>query len=236
MRRCILTAISFCTLLTSAVVLDRVAVIVGRRVVKVSDIDRGLRVSQFLNREPLALDTAAKKKAAERLIDQELIRQEVLNGSYRSPSQQEVTVFLQQLTRDRFGGSSAQLQAALTKYGLSMEQLRQQLIWQLTVLSFIDQRFRPGVLVTDEDVRAYYEEHRAALEKGSRGNATLQSLEPKIRDILVGERVNENFEEWLTQTKDRTRIEFKEAAFGDGTQVGLSRPGPGKSPAKEVRR
>ena len=33
-----------------------------------------------------------------------------------------------------------QLRAALAKYGLTEELLREQLVWQLTVLRFIDQR------------------------------------------------------------------------------------------------
>ena len=47
------------------------------------------------------------------------------------------------------------------------DQLRRYLQWQLTVLRFIDQRFRPGVLVTEEEVRAYYDEHRAELQKAN---------------------------------------------------------------------
>src|SRR4030095_6424242 len=141
------------------------AVAVGKRVVKTSDIDRDLRVSQFLNRQPVNLSAEARRKAAERLIDQELIRQEITAGAYPPPSEKDVDALLQQLRRDRFGGSDAEFRAALARYGLSEEQLKQYLHWQLAVLRFIDQRFRPGVLVTDEDVRAYSDAHRAELEK-----------------------------------------------------------------------
>jgi hypothetical protein len=200
-------------LLSGAVVLDRVAVVVGDRAVKTSDIDRDLRASELLNGQPLDITAAARKKAAERLVEQELIRQEIMRGGYGQPSAQEVDAFVQQFKRDRFHSSDAQLRAALSKYGLTEDQLRRYLQWQLTVLRFIDQRFRPGVLVTDEDVRAYYDEHRAELQKANPKNSTIAALEPKIRETLTGEQVNKNFEEWLDQTRRRTRVEYREAAF-----------------------
>src|SRR5262245_18020737 len=45
--------LAFTTLLTAATVVDRIAVIVGRHAIKTSDIDRELRVSSFINRQPL---------------------------------------------------------------------------------------------------------------------------------------------------------------------------------------
>jgi hypothetical protein len=198
------------------VVIDRVAVIVGNRVIKTSDIDRNVRVSQFMNGEPLNLSEAEKRKVADRLVVQELIWQEMKSGGYSQPTDQDVNAYLQQLVRDRFKGSEAQLRSALAKYGLTEDQLRKYLLWQLTVLRFIDQRFRPGVLVTDDDVRAYYEQHREELQKAYPQNNSIEALDAKIREIIVGERVNQAFEEWLEQTRARTRIEYRNAAFREG--------------------
>lgn len=203
-------------LLGTPVVMDRVAVVVGRRVVKSSDIDRDLRVSQFLNREPLNQSADTKRKVAERLIDQELIRQEMISGGYRQPTDHEAAGILQQLIRDRFKGSEPQLRAALTRYDLTEQQLRRYFLWQMTVLRFIDERFRPGILVTDEDVQAYYNEHRSELEKAYPQNHTIEALDARIHEIIVGERVNRSFEEWLTQTRGQTRIDYREAAFHEG--------------------
>lgn len=213
--RVLLLLTVMCQLL-SAVVVDRVAIIVGRRVVKTSDIERDLRVTQFVNRQPLNLSAEAKRGVADRMITQELIRQELMNGGYTEPGQDDVTAYLQQLRNDRFKGSEEQLHLELSRYGLSEPQLRQYLLWQLTVLRFIDQRFRPGVLVTDEDVRDYYDEHHAEMVKANPAKNSLQELDPKIRETISGERVNKSFEEWLQQTKERTRVEYREAAF-EGT-------------------
>jgi len=216
MLRGILIAVNLGFVLTGAVVIDRVAVVVGKRVVKTSDVDLNVRVSQFLNGEPLNLSEVEKRKVADRLVDQQIIWQEMMNGGYSQPTDQDVNAYLQQLQRDRFNGSEAQLRSALAKYGLTEAQLRKYLLWQLTVLRFIEQRFRPGVLVTDEDVRAYYEQHRGELQKAYPQNSSIEALDARIREIIVGERVNQAFEEWLQQTRARTRIEFRDAAFHEG--------------------
>lgn len=196
-----------------AVVLDRVAVVVGRRVIKASDIQRDLRVSQFLNREPLNISADARRKSAQRLIDQELIRQEIANGGYTPPGMTEADSMILQIRRDRFRGSDDQMNGTLTKYGISRTQLREQLLWQLTVLRFIEQRFRPGVLVTDEDVKAYYDKNLAALQKEYPRKSSLEELEAKIRESLEGEQVNQAFTQWLDQVRQRTRVEYRQGAF-----------------------
>jgi len=200
----------------AADVLDRIAVVVGKHAIKTSDVDRDLRVSSFLNRQPLDQSSAGRRRAAERLVDQELVRQDILSGQYSQPTEKDANDLLQQLKRDRFAGSDARLRAELARYHLTEEQLQRHLLWQLTVLRFIDQRFRPGVLVTDEDVAAYYKEHLAELQKAYPRGDSLEALTPKIRETLTGEKVNQAFESWLAETRQGLRIEFRDQAFSGG--------------------
>jgi hypothetical protein len=190
-----------------AEVIDRIAVVVGKTVIKSSDIARELRVTSFLNREPLATTPAARQKAAERLVDQAIIRDQIQRGGYGMPSDQDADAFYQQIRRDRFAGADARMRSELTKYNLTPEQLKQHLLWQLAVLRFIDQRFRPGVLITDEEVRARYE------QRADRKTKTLEDLEPKIRESIENERIDKNFEQWLVETRKRNPAEFKKEAF-----------------------
>jgi peptidyl-prolyl cis-trans isomerase SurA len=196
-----------------ALIVDRIAVIVGNQVIKTSDIDRDVRLTAFLNREKPNFSPDAKRKSAERLIDQTIIRQQIATGGYRRPSDTEADALLKQLRQDRFGGSEQQLRAALNSYGITEDQLRAHLLWQLTVIRFIDQRFRPGVLVTDEEVRAYYDQHLAELKREYPQNNSFEELAPKIRASLEGERINQSFAQWLDQARKRARIEYREAAF-----------------------
>ena len=86
-------------------------------------------------------------------------------------------------------------------------------MWQLTVLRFIDQRFRPGVLVSDEEVRSYYDQHRAALEREYPKDTDFKALQSKIRSALEGDSINQNFNQWLDESRKQNRVEFRQGAF-----------------------
>src|ERR1035441_1089260 len=47
----------------ATVLVDRIAVIVGKQVIKSSDVERDLRVTAFINRQPIDLNAAARRKA-----------------------------------------------------------------------------------------------------------------------------------------------------------------------------
>jgi len=195
------------------VVLDRIAVIAGTHVIKLSDIDRDIRLTDFLNRVPLSFTAAAKKASAERLITQQIIRDEIENGGYRRPPESKATQLEEQLRRDRFAGSEQKLREALQRYRLTEAQLQQQLLWQITVLQFINQRFRAGVVVTDDAVRDFYDEHYAELQKQYPKDNSLEALEPKIREMLEGQQINQAFDEWLDQARKNEKVQFKEGAL-----------------------
>ena len=213
MMRRIILLLGFTYVLQGAVVIDRIAAIIGKHVIKLSDIDRDLRVTEFLNREPPNFSSDAKHKAADRLIDQAIIRDEIATGGYSAPADDEAGALLNQLRHDRYGDSDSKLRAALSSYGLTEDQLRAQLLWQLTVLRFIGQRFQPGVLVMDEDVRTYYDQHLADLSRDYPQDSSFEALEPKIRVSLEGERINQNFTDWLDAARKRNRIEYRQGAF-----------------------
>ena len=197
----------------SAEILDRIAVTVGKHAIKSSDIERDLLVTEFLNREPLNLSSNARRASAERLIDQALISDEIADGGYARPADSDSHALVNRIRQERFGGSAARLSESLAAYGLTEDQLRQQLLWQLEVLRFIDQRFRSSVLVTDEDVRSYYEQHHAGLARQNPNSVTLEALTAKIRQSLEGERINQNFAQWLDEARQRYQIQYHQEAF-----------------------
>jgi len=190
----------------AAVMLDRIAVVVNNHPIKTSDIERDVRLTNFLNKASLKLDAVERKAAEERLIDQQIIRGEIASGGYRRGSDADADALLRQIRRDRYANSDAALQRALGQYGLTENQLRAQLLWQLTVLSFINERFRAGVIVSDEDVGKYYEQHRTELR------APLEKVAATIRTALEGEQVNQQFDMWLDNARKDAQIEYKPEA------------------------
>jgi hypothetical protein len=120
---------------------------------------------------------------------------------------------LAQIRHDRFADSDEKLRAALARYYLTTEQLQEELLWQLTVLQFIQQRFQPEVSVSDEEVRAYYDQHVADLHREHPQNSSFEALQPDIRRVLEGEAINRDFEEWIGDARQRTHIVYRQGAF-----------------------
>ena len=199
--------------LSGAVVLDRIAVIAGAHVIKASDIDRDIRLTYFLNRAPLSFLPKVKREAAERLITQQIIRDEIVSGGYRRPPESQAVQLEADLRRDRFGGSEQRLREELQRYALTEAELREQLLWQITVLQFIDERFRGGAVVTLDEVRNFYDGRYVELSKQYPKDNSFEALEPKIRATLEGERINQVFNDWLDQARKSEKVEFKPGAF-----------------------
>lgn len=202
-------------LLRGAVVLDRIAVIVNQHPVKSSDIDRDIRLTAFLNNERVAETPADQKKAADRLIDQQVIRGEIASGSYSRPSATDADALLSQIRRERFAGSEARLRQALAQDGLAEEQVRDHLLWQLTVLRFINERFRATVLVEDGDIRNYYDQHRPNFP------GSFAASEKAIRTALEGEQTNRQFEAWLQDARSRADIQYRDQALSQAGIYGI---------------
>jgi hypothetical protein len=62
-------------------------------------------------------------------------------------------------------------------------------------------------------VRAYYNQHLADLRRQNPQASAYETVEPRIRKILEGERVDRDFNQWLSQARSRYRIEYKQEAF-----------------------
>jgi hypothetical protein len=197
--------------LAPTVIIDRIAVIVGNSIVKDSDIDRNIRVTCFLNNVPLNLDNAGRKSAANRLIDQIFIRREIQLGDYPVATPQETNSQLDRLKEQRYRSKLA-FEQALHRYGLTELELRTEFQWQLTALRFIEIRFKPAVLITDDDINKYYQEHAATLQRQYPGKS-LDDLREKIRDTLTGQQVNQRFFRWLEYQRRNNKIQFCEESL-----------------------
>ena len=170
-------------------VVDRVAVVVGGQVITESELLREVRLTEFMNGEPLDLSPEKRRVAAERLVDQQLIRKEMEIGSYPPPSPQEAEAMLRKFRQEHYP-SVAQFRAALEKYALTEEELKQHLLWQLAAMRFTDQRFH-------------------VLTAGTPQSADRQSADRASKEPSV----DEQMDAWLKQQRANTRIQFKKGAF-----------------------
>src|SRR5258708_22429918 len=110
-------------------VIDRIAVSVGNQVVTEAQIMDEIRVTAFLNHQKTEFTSDQKKAAAERLIEQTLIKREMELSHYPLPEITEAEPFMKDAKASP---------AALAAAGITEADLQQHLWWQLTMLRFIE--------------------------------------------------------------------------------------------------
>jgi hypothetical protein len=174
-----------------AAVVDRIAVIVGKTVITETEVLQEVRLTEFLNRQPLDLSKAARRAAAERMVDQQLIRDEMTTGNYPMPAEAEAADMLHNFRQENYPGD-AQFRDALQRYGLTENDVKAHLLWQLATLRFTDLRFPSGVPGTPTETA---------------NRLRVGASAPETDDV------DAQLEAWLKQTRAGTKIRFNPGAF-----------------------
>ena len=196
----------------SAEIIDRIAVTVGDRVISEQQVLDEIRLAAFLNRESANVSSAARREAAERLVKQELIRQEMEETHYPLPEKSEADALENQVIASY--GTKAAYVTALAASGLTREDVRNGLWWQLTTLRFIDYRFQPAVHVPPSAIDAYYNQQVEKWKaKGQTNIPSLEDSRDSIEKILAEELVDQALDHWLTEQKRRLNVRYREEAF-----------------------
>ncbi len=197
-----------------AEVLDRVAVTIGNRVITQSDIAEEIRMSAFLNNEPPSFTGKAKREAADRLLEQMLVRREMELGRYSEGSPAEAAAMLEKLEKTR-AHSQGEFDRALKTAGITKQQLQEHLLWGLRLATFVDLRFRPAVQVSREDVETYYKDKVLPDTKTGK-KPDLAEMRQQIRQALSADRADQQMDAWLKDARTRAHVEIHKAAFEDG--------------------
>lgn len=197
-----------------AEVLDRIAVTVGKRVITDSDVRREIRLSAWMNGTPPDFSPASRRRTAERLVERALAETEMEIGKYPPPAAAEAEAQLAELQRERFP-QAAEFSRALAAAGLTAAELRGYLLEQLAVLRFVDARFGPAVLISEEELQAYYAGAFTQQWKadGGRPVPPFDEARGQIEETLRAGRIDRLLDEWLKEAKARTRIVYVEEAF-----------------------
>jgi hypothetical protein len=193
-----------------AEIIDRIAVSVANQVITEQQVDEEVRVTAFQNQTELNLSSAEKKKAGERLIEQTLVKREIDFSRYPAPQPAEADAPLAPI-KASLGEAYPQ---KLSQYGIDEAALRRHLLWQVALLRFTDERFRPGIQVSEQDLRAAYDGQ--AIKWKEQGLTPIPSFEearPKLEDELTTERTDQALDRWLGDTRTQVEIRFHEGAF-----------------------
>jgi len=147
------------------------------------------------------------------MVEQKLIRRELETSRYPVPEPSEVEPAVAQL-RKQYPNDEA-WQRALADNGITEQDLKDELLWQRTLLLFIEVRFRPGVQVSDQEIDDYFHSVVEPAAKAAHPDepVSIADYRSQIEEKLAGQRVDQEVDSWLKRARARAEIVYHEEAF-----------------------
>ena len=194
--------------------LDRAIATVNGHVLLASEWDEELRYECFMAKRPSQELTAEDRKAAlDRLIDQELLREQMHSAEFKLVSSSEVDQQMESL-KNQFTpqGEGKTWEQSLASYGISEKLIRDHVESELNQLRLVEARLRPSIQVDAQAVESYYKEQMLPkLPPGQQPE--LGQMAPQIRELLVETKLNELLSSWLETLRSQARIQVLDPSF-----------------------
>lgn len=189
-----------------AEVIDRIVAVVNDEVVTLSDLNEELAPFEAKIRQmnyPLEKELQIRFKLREdminqlvekKLTDQLVVRKDIHIGEAEVDRAIERVKSLNQFTDES-------LRAQLKNQGMDYETYRGEIRHQLLRNRLVSYEVKSKIVITEEDIQAYYEAHKAEL-----GDKPLEVLRTSIADQLYQDAVGKKFAQWLSDLKKDAHI------------------------------
>jgi len=197
----------------TAETLDRIVVVVNKGIILASQWDEAIRFEALTSgRDVNSLTDAECDAALDRLIDQELIQQEIAFSNYQPVAQGEVDAKVAGLRQQLApAADDGQWRSLLAGYGLSEADVRAHLAAYIDILRFVDQRFRPSIHIDRRNVETYYRETLVPQLRAEGGSVPgLKQVAPQIEELLIQQRIDESLGAYLKNLRAQARIQRRE--------------------------
>jgi parvulin-like peptidyl-prolyl isomerase len=190
-------------------IVDGIVATVNGVAILQSDVEQALRCEALFNGLALSSITPAQQQAVrERLIDQELLRQQMAN-TLPPPQPHDLQERILQVRRQIPEASSVSgWRAVLERYGLSEQEVAERIAVQMQIAAFVDLHLQSNVQVDSASVRAYYQEKfLPELRQRRAPEPPLTEVSGQIEAILRQQREDELLNSWLHSLRQQSRIE-----------------------------
>jgi peptidyl-prolyl cis-trans isomerase SurA len=213
----------FCLQMASAgEVIDRIVATVNGRVILQSDLDEALSYEAVLSGRSLGQFSEDERRSVlDRLIDQELLREQLKSADFQHASQAEVAARVAEARKQYSEAATDEgWQALLATFHLSQKDLEAHVGQQIDLLRLVDARLRPTVQIDSKTIEAYYREKFVPQLKRSGGSEVpLAEVRAKIRELLTEQKVNELLISWLQTLRSESEVRIPEASAPSGEGV-----------------
>ena len=181
-------------------ILDRIVATVNGQIILQSDWQDALQYEALMSARPLDQFSAAERKASlDRLIDQELLREQMRSSDAPRATDAQIAQRLAEI-RKLYPGTDSQEAwlRLLASHGFTEDQLKQRIGLQIELLGLVDARLRPSVNIDTASIESYYNrELLPQLRQQGASEVPLADVTPKIRELLTQEKVSELLVAWL---------------------------------------
>lgn len=204
MRRS-LALLALLSLPASAAIVDRIAAVIDRQVLTVSEVTQMVTI-RFFPRTSESVDDH-RRDVLDALIAQALRFRDVERFGAQDIPKDTIEARLQEIQR-RFAGE-AEFNAALAKAELTLDEVRALVKRQLQVEAYVQERFAPLVFVSQEDLEAYYRGPWSA-QRRERGLPVppLEEVREEVRLAVRATRVEDEIEKWTAQLRERANVDI----------------------------
>lgn len=190
-------------------VLDRTAAVVNGHVILLSEWNDELNFECLASGRKLVDITPEQRKAAlDHLIDQQLLREQMRTTGVKPVPAEEVQEQIESLKVDCLREHPDESwEPTVLKYQLTNTFIRAHVNEELEQLQFIDARFRPSAQISADEIEKYYRD-RLVPKLPARDPVSLAEATPKIREILIQEKITLSLTSWLQVLRTQAQIRF----------------------------
>ena len=193
----------------SGQVIDRIVATVNGHIILQSDWNDALRYEALLSARTVSDFSDEDRRAVlDRLIDQELLGEQMKSALFRRASEEEAAAKVAEArTLYPNAVSSEGWQSVLGQCGLTEKELRAHVQEQIDLMRLVDAHLRPTVQIDSKTIEAYYREKFVPqLRQSGAGEVPLAEVSGKIRELLTEERVSELMVTWLQSLRSESKV------------------------------
>jgi peptidyl-prolyl cis-trans isomerase SurA len=204
-------------------VIDRIVATVNGHIILQSDWDEALCYEALLNGRVQSQFVDDDRRAVlDRLIDQELLAEQMKSASFQRASEAEAAARLAEARRLYPEASTEEgWKVVLARFGLAEKDLVAHVQQQIDLMRLVDAHLRPAVQIDSRTVEAYYRDKFVPqLKQSGAGDTPPAEVAAKIRELLTQEKVSELMVSWLQSLRSESKVSVPGAAAtaADGVQ------------------
>jgi hypothetical protein len=197
-------------------IVDRIIAVVNGHLILQSDWEEEIGTEAFLSARASDSYTAAERKAAlDRLIDRELLREQV-RPSNPAPADQVAARVAEVRKLHPEASTQEGWLATLKKNGVTQAALEKRLGDEIQLMSGVEARLRPSIQIDQQAVESYYRDDLLpSLKKNGGREVALAEVFGRIKELLAEQRLNQLLTGWLASLRSGSRIQTFQPAPGE---------------------